>query len=167
MKRKLFPVLLLIAAAVIFANAWWAFQSVNRLAINASWVAHSWEVVHLALQEDYSASIDDAGRDYIAAYAADAAYRCAASAFPHHPGRNHSRRLQYERPGLVHRIGPEGVQRTRLTANADPRLIRIALENLIGNAVKFTSKVPHARVAFGRDKQENACICVTTALAST
>ena len=41
MKRKLFPVLLLIAAAVIFANAWWAFQSVNRLAINASWVAHS------------------------------------------------------------------------------------------------------------------------------
>jgi light-regulated signal transduction histidine kinase (bacteriophytochrome) len=40
--------------------------------------------------------------------------------------------------------------------NADPRLTRVALENLIGNAVKFTSKTPHARVAFGWDTEQNA-----------
>jgi signal transduction histidine kinase len=34
-------------------------------------------------------------------------------------------------------------------AHGDPRLLRIALENLIGNAWKFTSKVPQARIEFG------------------
>ena len=38
--------LLLAAAAIVFLNAWWAFQSVQILAANASWVAHSWQVVH-------------------------------------------------------------------------------------------------------------------------
>jgi len=37
----------------------------------------------------------------------------------------------------------------RVIAAADPRLIRIALENLIGNAWKFTSKVSDARIEFG------------------
>ncbi|MFC6645708.1 CHASE3 domain-containing protein [Granulicella cerasi] len=39
---------------------------------------------------------------------------------------------------------------------ADPRLIRIALENLIGNAWKFTSRTPSPRIEFGsslRDEQ--------------
>jgi signal transduction histidine kinase len=36
-----------------------------------------------------------------------------------------------------------------LTANADPRLLRIALENLLGNAFKFTEKQPRAVVEFG------------------
>ena len=36
-----------------------------------------------------------------------------------------------------------------LTASADPRLLRAVLENLLGNAWKFTSKTPEARIEFG------------------
>jgi predicted ATPase/signal transduction histidine kinase len=36
-----------------------------------------------------------------------------------------------------------------IQANADGRLIRIALENLLGNAWKYTSKHAHARIEFG------------------
>jgi signal transduction histidine kinase len=45
-KRNLFPVLLLVAAMIVFLNAWWAFQAVRTLATNANWLAHSWQVVH-------------------------------------------------------------------------------------------------------------------------
>ena len=37
-------------------------------------------------------------------------------------------------------------------AHADARLIRIALENLLGNAWKFTSNTPHAQIEFGANK---------------
>jgi light-regulated signal transduction histidine kinase (bacteriophytochrome) len=36
-----------------------------------------------------------------------------------------------------------------VTANADPRLLRIVLENLLRNAWKFTGKHPSARIEFG------------------
>ncbi|MBL9086084.1 MAG: PAS domain S-box protein, partial [Planctomycetia bacterium] len=36
-------------------------------------------------------------------------------------------------------------------ALADPRLVRVVLENLLGNAWKFTSRTPEPRIAFGRD----------------
>lgn len=36
-----------------------------------------------------------------------------------------------------------------MIAEADPRLIRTALENLLGNAWKFTSKTDHARIEVG------------------
>src|SRR5437016_2823434 len=36
-----------------------------------------------------------------------------------------------------------------MQANADPRLLRAALENLIGNAWKFSAKAEHARVEVG------------------
>jgi signal transduction histidine kinase len=36
-----------------------------------------------------------------------------------------------------------------LVAQADPRLLRIVLNNLLGNAWKFTSKRQHARIEFG------------------
>ena len=38
--------------------------------------------------------------------------------------------------------------------HADPRLIGIALENLIGNAWKFSAHTPHARIEFGQLMQE-------------
>jgi len=36
-----------------------------------------------------------------------------------------------------------------LIAETDPRLLRIVLTNLFGNAWKFTAKQPHARIEFG------------------
>jgi light-regulated signal transduction histidine kinase (bacteriophytochrome) len=41
-------------------------------------------------------------------------------------------------------------------ANGDPRLIRVALENLLGNAVKFSSKVAEPVVQFGWDAAASA-----------
>jgi PAS domain S-box-containing protein len=43
----------------------------------------------------------------------------------------------------------EMVVQDHLTADLDPVLARALIENLLGNAWKFTSKVPHARVEFG------------------
>lgn len=39
-------------------------------------------------------------------------------------------------------------------AFADPRLLRVALENLLGNAWKFTSKIPEARIEFGASERD-------------
>jgi len=41
-----------------------------------------------------------------------------------------------------------------LRARADERLIRIALENLLGNAWKFTSRKPQARIEFGSESRD-------------
>ncbi|MDB6021490.1 MAG: multi-sensor signal transduction histidine kinase [Pedosphaera sp.] len=45
-----------------------------------------------------------------------------------------------------------------LTAHADPRLVRIALENLLRNAWKFTGKTPAARIEFGVERREGEAI---------
>ena len=41
------------------------------------------------------------------------------------------------------------VIKNELTAEGDPQLLKIALENLMGNAWKFTSKQPQAQIEFG------------------
>ena len=41
-------------------------------------------------------------------------------------------------------------------AVADPKLVQVALENLLGNAVKFTGKQPVAEITFGWDAERNA-----------
>ncbi len=43
-----------------------------------------------------------------------------------------------------------------LRASADPKLLQVALENLLGNAVKFSSKTANPRIAFGFDQLEKA-----------
>jgi PAS domain S-box-containing protein len=43
-----------------------------------------------------------------------------------------------------------------LAARADPRLMRVALENLLGNAWKFTSNHPSARIEFGRCRRNGS-----------
>lgn len=42
-----------------------------------------------------------------------------------------------------------------LTAEGDPQLLRVALENLFGNAWKFTANRPRARIEFGALPQSN------------
>jgi signal transduction histidine kinase len=43
-----------------------------------------------------------------------------------------------------------------LEADGDPRIIRVALENLFGNSIKFSSKKPNTRVKFGWDSEKKA-----------
>ncbi len=43
-----------------------------------------------------------------------------------------------------------------LQADADPKLVRVALDNLIGNAVKFSAKVAHPEVSVGWNDAEQA-----------
>lgn len=45
-----------------------------------------------------------------------------------------------------------------LTARADPRLIEIALSNLLGNAWKFTSKTDNARIEFGSFERDGKTV---------
>jgi signal transduction histidine kinase len=124
----------------------------------------------LALEEDYAATIDDAGRDYIGRVRGgvqrmgqliDALLQLSRIT------RAEIIREDFSMSGLAQSIASDLKEPNRgrdlifdiepgLTVNADPRLIRIALENLLGNAIKFTSKVPHARIAFGWDPEENA-----------
>src|SRR3546814_64199 len=45
-----------------------------------------------------------------------------------------------------------------LVAEADPGLLRVALENLLGNAWKFTSKTRHAVIEFGHNVHDDVSI---------
>jgi light-regulated signal transduction histidine kinase (bacteriophytochrome) len=57
---------------------------------------------------------------------------------------------------------PERVVETEvhpdLHASADAQLLRVALENLLGNAWKFTARAPQPRVVFGADVQDGAVV---------
>ena len=52
----------------------------------------------------------------------------------------------------------EFVAQPGLAALADPRLVRIALENLIGNALKYSSRTEGARIHFGSDVREGRTV---------
>ena len=45
-----------------------------------------------------------------------------------------------------------------IVAEADPRLLRVAFENLLGNALKFTSRTPEARIEFGQTVREDQTV---------
>lgn len=124
----------------------------------------------LALEEDYADAVDAQGKDYIRRVRAgvqrmgqlidallqlsritradlertdfdltDLAESVAATLRQENPDREIEFRIQ---PGM--------------TMNGDPRLIRVALENLLGNSVKFTSKLPAALIEFGWDDKAQA-----------
>jgi signal transduction histidine kinase len=124
----------------------------------------------LALQEDYAEAVDAAGRDYISRVRAGVqrmgqlidsllqlsritrgdvtrepldvaalAETVAASLRADNPDRN-----------LDFTITPGPM------ADADPKLVQVALENLLGNAVKFTGRRHDAEISFGWDEPNKA-----------
>lgn len=124
----------------------------------------------LALQEDFAATIDDSGRDYInrvrggvqrMGQLIDALLQLSRITRAEIIRETFSMSelaesvasdLREENPGRQLSFDVE----TGLDVYADPRLTRIALANLMGNAAKFTSKVPHAEIHFGWDSEQNA-----------
>jgi len=124
----------------------------------------------LALQEDYAETIDNSGRDYInrvrggvqrMGQLIDALLQLSRIT------RAEIIRENFSMSGLAESVASDLQEQNQdralsfdvepgLDVYADPRLTRIALENLMGNAAKFTSKVPHAEVRFGWDPEQNA-----------
>ena len=124
----------------------------------------------LALEEDYAAAVDDIGRDYI---------RRVRSGVQR-MGQLIDALLQLSRITRAEIVREEvdlsrmatqvvadlfqSDQRSQVTvhieknlhANADPKLVQVALENLLGNAAKFSSKRPNPVIEFGWDPQQTA-----------
>jgi signal transduction histidine kinase len=124
----------------------------------------------LALAEDYTTLVDDAGKDYIRrvrngvqrmGQLIDALLQLSRITRAEltredinfsHMAESIAADLKEQSPAsnLTFRIEPG------LEINADPRLLRIALENLFGNAVKFSAKVSHPTVDLGWDREQKA-----------
>ncbi len=149
-------------------------------AINRELEAFSYSVSHdlraplrsvdgfsLALEEDFSAAITDEGRDYIRRIRTgvqkmgqliDSLLRLSrvtrADLLREHVNLSNlaeevarDLRAQHLDRNLTFRI------ESNLNTHADPRLLRVALENMLGNAVKFTAQQPEAIIELGRSPQ--------------
>jgi two-component system NtrC family sensor kinase len=117
-----------------------------------------------ALLEDYADKLDATGRDYLTRVRAGA-QRMGELIDDmlelSRVGRGELRRQHVELTALAREIVArlqssepdrpiEITLEPELNAEADPGLLKIVLENLLGNAWKFTSKVPSARIEVGR-----------------
>jgi signal transduction histidine kinase len=122
-----------------------------------------------ALVEDYSASIDEKGQQYLQRVAAAAVRmseliddlltlsRISRAPLMRAPV-DLSAMAQTIASELGHQSGrPVAVAIGQgITANADARLMQIALENLLNNAWKFSGKTPKPRVEFGLEMIDGA-----------
>ncbi len=124
----------------------------------------------LALEEDYAGLVDDVGRDYIRrvrngvqrmGQLIDALLQLSRIT------RTELMREEFDMSELAESIAAELKEENKsgnltfhlesgLRVFADPRLLRIGLENLLGNAVKFSSKRPASVVNFGWDVEQKA-----------
>ena len=69
-----------------------------------------------------------------------------------------ARRILAELAGRQPERRAESTVSDDLVARADPRLLAILLENLLGNAWKFTSEQPVARIEIGREEHEDGSV---------
>lgn len=124
----------------------------------------------LALEEDYTEAVDATGRDYIRRVRTgvqrmgqliDALLqlsRITRADITREPvdmstmALSVAFNLREEYPGRDLNISIE----SGMQVEADPKLLRIALENLLGNAAKFTSKLDRPEIHFGLDKEKQA-----------
>ncbi len=124
----------------------------------------------LALEEDFADAVDSVGRDYIGRIRGgvqrmgqliDALLQLSRIT------RAEITREDFDLSELVRSVADNLRQENSgsdltfniepgLEANADPKLLRVALENLMGNAVKFSSKKPDTVVDFGWDQAQQA-----------
>lgn len=124
----------------------------------------------LALEEDYAAAVGVTGKDYIKRVRSgvqrmgeliDALLQLSRIT------RAAIQREHVDMSAMAHTVADDLLEQNPgreiefkiehgLEAEADPALLRVALENLFGNAVKFSSKVPKAVIEFGWDKEQNA-----------
>jgi signal transduction histidine kinase len=126
----------------------------------------------LALQEDFSDNLDDKGRDYISRVRNGVQRMGILIDSLLQLSRVTRSDIQRERIDLsqlatlvfneIRTIDPERTvnwdAQPRVMADADPRLIRVALENLIGNAWKFTARTPDAVIAFGSSLRDGQTV---------
>jgi light-regulated signal transduction histidine kinase (bacteriophytochrome) len=125
-----------------------------------------------ALKEDYANKLDDEGKDYLSRIQANAlrmseliddllklsrlgrekltvtlvdlshlAYEVMENQRALYPDRTIEFQLQYD--GQVY---------------GDPRLLRIAIDNLIGNALKYTRNIEQPHIEFGKTQQDNETV---------
>jgi PAS domain S-box-containing protein len=120
-----------------------------------------------ALLADYSDRVDDRGKDYLRrVHAASGRMADLIDALLSLARINRSgmSKQQLDLTGMARSIGVElrNADPTRnvvftvqdsLTAEGDPHLMRIVLENLLGNAWKFTAKQPNPTIEFGRTER--------------
>ena len=124
----------------------------------------------LALEEDYTTAVDETGRDYIRRVRTgvqrmgqliDALLqlsRITRAEITREPidmtalAQSVAANLADEYPGRPLNITID----PGMTATGDPKLIRVALENLLGNAAKFTSKVEKPDIHLGWSHEKEA-----------
>jgi signal transduction histidine kinase len=126
----------------------------------------------LALHEDFSERLDETGRDYISRVRNGVQRMGTLIDALLQLSRVTRSDIQRERIDLsqlatlvfneIRAADPERAisweAQSDVMAQADPRLIRVALENLIGNAWKFTAKTPEARISFGSSPRDGQTV---------
>jgi signal transduction histidine kinase len=126
----------------------------------------------LAILEDYQDKLDDAGKDYLIRIRAATQKMARLIEDILKLSRVSRMNMTFEEVNLsdlvreitddLRKESPERsaeiVIEPNVLTSADPALVRIALENLLGNAWKYTSKRERTRIEFGREKKDGKTV---------